>query len=82
VRNNQIYKENTMSQDKISKDMTFGDLLRRFPGAAQILMNYGMHCIGCHIAVTETLGEGALAHGMDNKMIEQMIRDLNSLAAN
>ena len=62
--------------------MTFGDLLRRFPEAGEILMNYGMHCIGCHIAVTETLAQGARAHGMDDKTIEQMIQDLNALAVN
>ena len=66
-----------MSQGKISKDMTFGELLRLVPAAGQILMGYGMHCIGCHIAVTETIEQGARAHGMDDQTIEKMINELN-----
>jgi hybrid cluster-associated redox disulfide protein len=71
-----------MQENKIHKDMTFGDLLRQFPKAAPILMNFGMHCIGCHIAVTETIAQGARAHGMDDKMIEEMIKELNTQAVN
>jgi hybrid cluster-associated redox disulfide protein len=71
-----------MQENKIHKDMTFGDLLNQFPKAGQILMNYGMHCIGCHIAVTETIAQGARAHGMDDKTIEEMIQALNTKALN
>jgi hybrid cluster-associated redox disulfide protein len=71
-----------MQENKIHKDMTFGDLLNQFPKAGQILMNYGMHCIGCHIAVTETIAQGARAHGMDDKTIEEMIQALNTKAVN
>jgi hybrid cluster-associated redox disulfide protein len=66
-----------MAQEKINKDMTFGDLLRQFPNAAPILTGYGMHCIGCHIAVTETIEQGARAHGMDDGMLSKMLQDLN-----
>lgn len=71
-----------MAQEKIDKDMTFGDLLRQFPKAGPILTGYGMHCIGCHIAVTETIEQGARAHGMDDGMITKMLQDLNLKAAN
>ncbi|HPL16544.1 MAG TPA: DUF1858 domain-containing protein [Spirochaetota bacterium] len=71
-----------MAQEKINKDMTFGDLLCQFPKAGPILMGYGMHCIGCHIAVTETIEQGARAHGMDDAMIQKMMQDLNLKAAN
>jgi hybrid cluster-associated redox disulfide protein len=71
-----------MAQEKINKDMTFGELLRQFPKAAPILTGYGMHCIGCHIAVTETLEQGARAHGMDDGMIQNMLKDLNQKAVN
>ncbi len=71
-----------MSQGKINKNMTFGELLRQLPSAGQILMGYGMHCIGCHIAVTETIEQGARAHGLDDKTIEKMINELNLSAVN
>ncbi len=64
--------------DKITKDMTFGDLLKKFPKAGPILAGYGLHCIGCHIGVMETIEQGATAHGMD---VDALMKDLNKAAA-
>jgi hybrid cluster-associated redox disulfide protein len=81
-KNIKFTKDIYMAQEKINKDMTFGELLRQFPKAGPILTGYGMHCIGCHIAVTETIEQGARAHGMDDGMITKMLQDLNLKAAN
>ena len=40
----------------ISKDMTIGELLAANPQVAPILMEIGMHCLGCPSAQAETLG--------------------------
>ena len=32
---------------EISKDMTIGELLEKAPEKAEILMEAGMHCLGC-----------------------------------
>ena len=64
--------------DKINKNMTFGELLKDFPKAGPILASYGLHCIGCHIGVTETIEQGAMAHGLDEAKIEEMMKDLNT----
>jgi hybrid cluster-associated redox disulfide protein len=65
-----------MSDQKITKDMTFGQVLKDYPQVAPIFMKFGMHCIGCHIAVTETIEQGAMAHGVD---ADQLINELNSV---
>jgi hybrid cluster-associated redox disulfide protein len=67
---------------KINKNMTFGELLQIFPGAAPILGSYGLHCIGCHLSVSETIEQGMKAHGMDDAKITKMIDDLNRASAN
>jgi hybrid cluster-associated redox disulfide protein len=66
--------------EKVKKDMTFGELIKRFPKAGPILAGYGLHCIGCHIATVETLEQGAKAHGLDEVAIDRMIADLNEQA--
>jgi hybrid cluster-associated redox disulfide protein len=58
--------------------MTFGEIMKNFPKSAQIMAKHGLHCIGCHIAVTETLAEGASAHGFSNEKLKQLIEDLNT----
>ena len=63
--------------EKINKGMTLGDLLTKFPQTAEILMKKGMHCVGCHVAVSETLEQGLKAHGMDDKEVEGVVKELN-----
>jgi len=60
--------------NKITKDMTFGEVLKKYPETVKTFFEYGMHCFGCHIAVSETIEQGALAHGVD---IGQLMEDLN-----
>ncbi len=66
--------------DKINKNMTFGELIKDFPKCGPIIASYGLHCIGCHIAVSETIEEGARAHGLSDADLDQMIADLNQQA--
>jgi hybrid cluster-associated redox disulfide protein len=68
--------------EKISRNMTFGELMRNFPMAGRIISGYGLHCIGCHIAVSETIEEGARAHGLSEQDIEKLITELNAQAVN
>lgn len=51
--------------ENITKDMTIGEILRVNPDIAPILMNAGMHCLGCPSAQGESLEEAAMVHGMD-----------------
>lgn len=50
---------------EITKDMTIGEILRSKPEVAPVLMDAGMHCLGCPSAQGETLEEAAMVHGMD-----------------
>ena len=50
---------------EITKEMTIGEILRRNPEAAPVLMEAGMHCLGCPSAQGESLEEAAMVHGID-----------------
>lgn len=69
-----------MSDKKIHKDMTFGELLKSYPKAGPILASYGLHCIGCHIGVMETIEQGSIAHGLGEDVIKAMVERLNAEA--
>ena len=62
---------------EITKDKTFAKLLEANPNAAAVLGNYGMHCIGCRIGVTETIEEGVKAHGFGEDILDKIISELN-----
>jgi hybrid cluster-associated redox disulfide protein len=54
-----------MEMAQITKEMTIGEILRTNPDVAPVLMEAGMHCLGCPSAQAESLEEAAMVHGMD-----------------
>lgn len=66
-----------MAKEQITKNMTFQEALEKSPEAAGIMMKYGLHCIGCHIAPFETIEQGCLSHGIEEKDIDKMIKEIN-----
>ena len=64
-----------MSQ-KITKDMTFHQVLQLSPEVAKVLGKFNLGCIGCMGAINETLEQGAIAHGLD---VNDILTDLNAL---
>ncbi|MBR3355939.1 MAG: DUF1858 domain-containing protein [Oscillospiraceae bacterium] len=41
------------------------ELITRYPEAERVLLDAGMHCLGCFSAGFETLREACLVHGLD-----------------
>jgi hybrid cluster-associated redox disulfide protein len=64
----------------ITKEMTMGEIIEKIPEAADVMLSYGLHCIGCFINSYETLEEGALGHGLTPGDIDHMVREINALA--
>ena len=59
---------------KFDKDTRIGDLLEQAPEKAEILLNAGMHCIGCPASQMETLEEACEVHGID---VDEVVEKLN-----
>ena len=60
---------------QITKEMTIGEILRTNPNVAPILMEAGMHCLGCPSAQAESLEEAAMVHGLDADVLVNQIND-------
>lgn len=66
--------------DVITKDMTIGEILRVAPEAAPLLMEAGMHCLGCPSAQGESLEEAAMVHGIDiDELMEFLSQNLQQI---
>lgn len=50
---------------KVTKDSMIGDLLQIDQNVAPLLLNIGMHCLGCPSSQMETIEEAAMVHGLD-----------------
>ena len=55
---------------KITKKTKLIELLQKKPKATEILTDIGMGCIGCPMAMMETIEDGCKAHGMSDKEID------------
>jgi len=60
--------------------MIVGDIVGMFPEAADIIMSYGLHCVGCHANSFETIEQGLLGHGYDEKHLKKLLEELNEFA--
>ena len=60
----------------ITKDMTIGEILRTNPAVAPILLEAGMHCLGCPSAQGESLEEAAMVHGIDIDVLMKAIEEV------
>ena len=54
---------------KVTKDTLIGDMLVMDRDIAVILMQSGMHCVGCPSSAGETLDEACAVHGMDTSKV-------------
>ena len=58
----------------ITKDMTIGEVIKLNPNAAQILMRFGMGCLGCPSSQVETVEQACEVHGLK---LEDVLAALN-----
>ena len=60
---------------QVNKDMTIGEMLQKDISIAPILMQAGMHCIGCPASQAESLEEACMVHGIDAAALEKVINE-------
>ncbi|MEZ4510101.1 MAG: DUF1858 domain-containing protein [Eubacteriales bacterium] len=61
-----------------TKDMLIAQVIELDRGTAEILMNSGMHCLGCAMSHGETIEQACAVHGIDS---DALIGEINSYLA-
>lgn len=61
----------------VTKDMIISDVLKKYPDVAVIMLEYGLHCVGCHANIYDTIEAGSKLHGIDDKSIDEMVAKIN-----
>lgn len=64
--------------NEVNKQMSIGEVLNMNRGTARILMEFGMHCLGCPHAVMESLEDACAAHGTN---VDELVAQLNEFLA-
>lgn len=63
---------------QVTKDTMIGELLQIDANVAPLLLNIGMHCLGCPSSQMETIEEAAMVHGINP---EELVNGINEFLA-
>ena len=75
-------EQQAKSEVKVTKDMTIGDVVSKYPAVIEPLQAAGVHCVGCHVSYYETLEQGFKGHGMSDEEIDTVIDKINKAIEN
>ncbi|PHV70075.1 disulfide oxidoreductase [Sporanaerobium hydrogeniformans] len=59
---------------QVTKQMIIGEILHLDAGIAPILMEAGMHCLGCPSSQMESLEDACMVHGIN---VDELITRIN-----
>jgi iron-sulfur cluster assembly accessory protein len=61
----------------ISRNMTIGELVQQYPSVVEVLLDEGVHCVGCGASYFETIEQGLAGHGKSDEEIDDVVKRLN-----
>ena len=64
---------------KITKDHNVGELVFAYPKTAEVLLDYGLHCVGCGAMHFDTIEAGAKLHGLTDDEVEELVVRINEV---
>lgn len=63
---------------EVTKETIMGDLLAHDMGVAMVLMEAGMHCVGCPSSIGESLEDACMVHSID---VDELVVNINKFFA-
>lgn len=61
----------------ITKEMNLGEVVFKYPEAAEVLTDYGLSCVGCFASSFDTIEQGAKIHQLSDEEMQEMIDRIN-----
>jgi len=74
---NQVNNQN--QEIIITKDMNLGEVVFKYPEAAEVLTDYGLSCVGCFASSFDTIEQGAKIHQLSDEELQEMIDRINEV---
>ena len=72
------YTKKGCFQMEITKQTTMGEMLDYDRGIAYVLMQSGMHCVGCPSSIHESLEDACAVHGTN---VDELVHQINEYLA-
>lgn len=76
-----IKNSNQSAKEKfvVTKEVNLGELVYNHPETAEVILDYGLHCVGCFASSVDTLEQGAKLHGLSDADIAELVDRLNEV---
>ncbi|PJA86726.1 MAG: disulfide oxidoreductase, partial [Candidatus Moranbacteria bacterium CG_4_9_14_3_um_filter_42_9] len=58
---------------KVKKEDNLAEVIFKYPKVAEVLLDYGLHCVGCAANSFDTIEMGAKLHGMSGTEIDEIV---------
>ncbi len=71
-----VKKKLKKEKKRIIKNMTILDVISKYPKTTSVFEKHGLHCVGCPMAMQETIAEVAM-HSVD---LKKLLKELNEAA--
>lgn len=71
--------EKKKTKKKVERGSNLGEIVFKYPKSAEILLDFGLHCVGCGAMYFDTIEAGARIHGFTEVEIEELINRLNEV---
>ena len=63
----------------VTKISNLGEVVFKYPKTAEVLLDYGLHCVGCGAMNYDTIEAGARVHGFSDAEIDQLVVRINEV---
>lgn len=63
----------------VTRESNLGEVVFKYPQTAEVLTDYGLHCVGCFASTFDTIADAAKIHDMSDEEIDEMIQRVNEV---
>lgn len=74
VKSGKAKSPKTSKKITVKPNMIISEVIEKYPEAIKVFYDYGITCVGCFLASSETVEQGISAHGID---VKRFLGDLN-----
>lgn len=68
-------------KNKVTKQSILGEVVLEYPEAGKIMLEYGLHCVGCFVNAFETIEQGAKVHSLSDQEVDELVEKINKAIA-
>lgn len=65
--------------EKVLRSSNLGEVVFMYPKTTEVLLDWGLHCVGCGAMHYDTIEAGARIHGYKDEEIDELVIRINEV---